>query len=107
MIYIHFFLHVLATVLVFISTLGFGVSFLTDKLGWDLNHQTGFFMILNVSSSLLLFGNILKLLRLPSWLSKYIYFIPAANLIFLLWFISTGMQNAWLLSCAYGAVFCF
>lgn len=103
-IYLHFFLHVLATVSVFITTLGFSFNFLAKWFGWDLNHQLGVFMILNISSSLLLFSNILKLLNLPEWLGKYIYYVPLLNLIFLPWFVCTNAQDAWLYSTAFGSI---
>ena len=104
-IYIHFFLHVLATSLVFISTLGFNVGYLTDKLSLNLGQQMGLFMILNISSSLLLFSNILKLMRLPRWLGRYVYCIPAVNLVFLVWFLGTSAQDAWLYSSLFGIIF--
>lgn len=105
-IYLHFFLHVMATVSVFITTLGFSFSFLLKWFDWDLNHQLGIFMILNISSSLLLFSNILKLLNLPEWLGKYIYYVPALNLVFLPWFVCTNTQDAWLYSTAFGSIWC-
>lgn len=105
-IYLHFFLHVMATVSVFITTLGFSFSFLVKWFEWDLNHQLGIFMILNISSSLLLFSNILKLLNLPEWLGKYIYYVPTLNLVFLPWFVCTNTQDAWLYSTAFGSIWC-
>ena len=106
-IYLHFFLHVLATNFVFISTLGFTFSYLREYFFLDLSRQMGLFMILNISSSLLLFSNILKLMQIPYWLGKYIYLIPTVNLIFLAWFIGTSSQDAWLYSSFFGIIFSF
>jgi len=105
-IYIHFLFHTIATVMVFISTLGFGINFLTEKFSMALNRQMGLFMILNISSSLLLFGNILKLMPTPALLSKYLNYFPAVNLLFILWLIVTDMQDAWFWSSMYGVCFC-
>jgi signal transduction histidine kinase len=105
-IYVHFFLHVLATILVFITTLGFSIRFLKTWFDWDLSLQLGAFMILNISSSLLLFSNILKLMNLPAWLGKYIYYIPALNLVFLPWFVIADSQNAWFYSTVFGTICC-
>ena len=105
-IYLHFFLHVLATTLVFIGTLGFSISFLKTWFNWNLSQQLGIFMILNISSALLLFSNILKLMNLPQWLGDYIYYIPGLNLIFLPWFVFADSQNAWLYSTVFGAISC-
>ena len=105
-IYLHFLSHVLASVLVFIATLGFGIGTLKSWFNWDLNLQLGMFMILNITTGFLLFSHILKLMALPGWIAKYLYGIPIINLLFLLWFMASHSQTAWLYSTVFGIVSC-
>ena len=105
-IYLLFIFHALASVVVFISTLGFNISVLNHWFGWDLNLQLGMFMILNITSGFLLFNQILRLMALPDWLQRYTYLIPIINLFFLVWFITTHSQVAWLLSTVFGICAC-
>lgn len=105
-IYIHFLSHVLASVLVFIATLGFSIGILKNLFNWDLNLQLGLFMILNITTGFLLFSHILKLMALPGWFAKYINCIPIVNLLFLVWFIFSHSQTAWLCSTVFGMAAC-
>ena len=105
-IYILFLSHVLASVLVFIATLGFGIGVFKTLFNWDLNLQLGMFMILNITTGFLLFSHILKLMALPAWIAKYINCIPVINLLFLVWFMASHSQTAWLYSTVFGIASC-
>jgi signal transduction histidine kinase len=105
-IYVYFLGHVLASVLVFIATLGFGLTVLKNTFDWDLNLQLGIFMIANITTGFLLFSHILQLMALPDWIAKYINTIPIINLLFLVWFMAGHSQSAWLYSTVFGMAAC-